>query len=75
MSRRVYKRAGVTIIEVLFAIGIVIMGLMGIAGLIMIAGSQLTQGLKADGMSNLGLNAVEEIRHASSTASIRPTTI
>ncbi|MBL99640.1 MAG: hypothetical protein CMM06_08095 [Rhodopirellula sp.] len=65
MSRRVYKRAGVTIIEVLFAIGIVIMGLMGIAGLIMIAGSQLTQGLKADGMSNLGLNAVEEfdMRH------------
>ena len=61
-----YRRhAGVTIIEVLFAIGIVVMGLMGIAGLIMIAGTQLTQGLKADGMSNLGLNAVEEfdMRH------------
>lgn len=57
----VYKnRSGVTIIEVLFAIAIVIMGLMGIAGLIMIAGTQLTQGLKADAMSNLGLNAVEE---------------
>ena len=53
-------RSGVTIVEVLFAIAIVIMGLMGIAGLIMIAGTQLTQGLKADGMSNLGLNAVEE---------------
>ena len=50
MSRRVYKRAGVTtIIEVLFAIGIVIMGLMGIAGLIMIAGSQLTQAWKPMG--------------------------
>ena len=36
----VYKnRSGVTIIEVLFAIAIVIMGLMGIAGLIMIAGT------------------------------------
>ena len=59
--KSVYKtRSGVTIVEVLFAIAIVIMGLMGIAGLIMIAGTQLTQGLKADGMSNLGLNAVEE---------------
>ena len=59
------KQAGVTIVEVLFAIGIVIMGLMGIGGLIMIAGTQLTQGLKADGMSNLGLNAIEEfdMRH------------
>ena len=57
----VYKnRSGVTIIEVLFAIAIVIMGLMGIAGLIMIAGTQLTQGIKADGMSNLALNAVQE---------------
>ncbi len=55
------NRSGVTIVEVLFAIGIVVMGLMGIGGLIMIAGTQLTQGLKADGMSNLGLNAVEEL--------------
>ena len=47
----VYRnRSGVTIVEVLFAIGIVIMGLMGIGGLIMIAGTQLTQGLQADGM-------------------------
>ena len=64
--KSVYKtRSGVTIVEVLFAIAIVIMGLMGIAGLIMIAGTQLSQGLKADGMSNLGLNAVEEfdMRH------------
>jgi len=54
------KQSAVTIVEVLFAIGIVIIGLMGIGGLIMISGTQLTQGLKADAMSNLGLNAVEE---------------
>ena len=60
--KAIYRnRSGVTIVEVLFAIGIVVMGLMGIGGLIMIAGTQLTQGLKADGMSNLGLNAVEEL--------------
>ena len=55
------KQPGVTIVEVMFAIGVVVMGLMGIAALIMVAGAQLTQGLKADGMSNLGLNAVEEL--------------
>lgn len=54
------KKSAVTIVEVLFAIGIVIIGLMGIGGLIMISGTQLTQGLKTDAMSNLGLNAVEE---------------
>ncbi len=59
------KQSGVTIIEVLFAIGIIMVGLMGIAGLIIVAGTQLTQGLQADGMSNLGLNAIEEfdMRH------------
>ena len=60
MTNSYRKPSGITIVEVLFSIGIVIMGLMGIAGLIMIAGTQLTQGLKADGMSNLGLNAIEE---------------
>lgn len=65
MTNSYRKPSGITIVEVLFSIGIVIMGLMGIAGLIMIAGTQLTQGLKADGMSNLGLNAIEEfdMRH------------
>lgn len=75
----VYRnRSGVTIVEVLFAIGIVIMGLMGIGGLIMIAGTQLTQGLQADGMSNIGLNAVEEfdmrhLRHQDNLVAYDPT--
>ena len=72
------KQSGVTIVEVMFAIGVVIMGLMGIAALIMVAGAQLTQGLKADGMSNLGLNAVEELdirylRHQDSLTRYNPT--
>ncbi|MEC9095883.1 MAG: hypothetical protein VX776_04575, partial [Planctomycetota bacterium] len=75
----VYRnRSGVTIVEVLFAIGIVVMGLMGIGGLIMIAGTQLTQGLQADGMSNIGLNAVEEfdmrhLRHQDNLVAYNPT--
>lgn len=65
MTNSYRKLSGVTIVEVLFAISIVIVALMGIGGLIMIAGTQMTQGLKADGMSNLGLNAIEEfdMRH------------
>jgi hypothetical protein len=76
--RSVYrKQSGVTIVEVLFAIAIVVMGLMGIAALIMVAGAQLTQGLQADGMSNLGLNAVEELdmrhlRHQDSLTTYDP---
>jgi hypothetical protein len=52
--------SGVTIIEVLFSIGIIVTGLLGVAGLIMVAGTQMTQGLAADAMSNAGLNAIAE---------------
>jgi len=60
MNYRKQHLAGVTIIEVLFSIGIIVTGLLGVAGLIMIAGAQMTQGLEADAMSNSGLNAIAE---------------
>jgi hypothetical protein len=60
MNYRKQHLAGITIIEVLFSVGIIVTGLLGVAGLIMIAGSQMTQGLEADAMSNAGLNAIAE---------------
>ena len=59
-NKQIHRSSGVTIIEVLFSIGIVITGLLGVAGLIMVAGTQMTQGLEADAMSNAGLNAIAE---------------
>ncbi len=53
-------KQGVTILEVLFSIGIVMMGLLGIASLIMVAGSQLTQGIRQDAFTNLALSAEQE---------------
>ncbi len=61
MKSRQKGKAGVTIIEVLIAIGIVVIALMGIAGLVMISGAQLSEGLKADSMNNLALSAIQRI--------------
>jgi len=57
-NKRIHQSSGVTIIEVLFSIVIIITGMLGVAGLIMVAGAQMTQGLEADAMSNAGLNAI-----------------
>ena len=55
-------KQGVTILEVLFSIGIIMMGLLGIASLIMVAGSQLTQGIRQDAFTNLALSAEQEFK-------------
>jgi len=60
MNYRKQHLAGITIIEVLFSVGIIVTGLLGVAGLIMISGTQMSQGLEADSMSNAGLNAISE---------------
>jgi hypothetical protein len=62
MNYRKQHIAGITIVEVLFSVGIIVTGLLGVAGLIMIAGAQMTQGLEADAMSNAGLNAITEFK-------------
>jgi len=56
-----YYKHGVTIIEVLIAIAIVVMGLLGIAGLVMISGAKLSEGLRSDSMNNLALSAIQQI--------------
>ena len=60
MNYRKQHLAGITIIEVLFSVGIIVTGLLGVASLIVIAGAYMTQGLEADAMSNAGLNAIAE---------------
>ncbi len=62
MKRKIYYyKHGVTIIEVLIAIAIVVMGLLGIAGLVMISGAKLSEGLRSDSMNNLALSAIQQI--------------
>ena len=57
---KVRRNRGVTIIEVLFSIGIVMMGLLGVASLIMLAGAQMQDGIQQDGITNYGLSASHE---------------
>ena len=55
---RFASRAGVTLIELMFACGIVLVGLLGVAALIPLAGFEIDRGLTADRMSAAGRNAV-----------------
>ena len=48
---RFASRAGVTLIELMFACGIVLVGLLGVAALIPLAGFEIDRGLTADRMS------------------------
>ena len=51
---------GITLVEVLFAIGIIVVGLLGMAGLLAVAGSEMRKGLNADAMSTVANNASSE---------------
>jgi len=57
---RFSHRRGVTLIELMFACGIVLVGLLGVAALIPLAGWEIDRGLTADRMSVTGRNAVQE---------------
>lgn len=57
---RFSRRRGVTLIELMFACGIVLVGLLGVAALIPLAGFEIDRGLTADRMSATGRNAVQE---------------
>ena len=57
---RRYAHRGVTLIELMFAIGIMLVGLLGVAALIPLAGYEIGRGLTADRMSATGRNAVAE---------------
>lgn len=54
------RRAGVSLLEVVFSIGIVLIGLVGIAALLPLAGVQASKGLTADRAAQLGQRAVQD---------------
>jgi type II secretory pathway pseudopilin PulG len=51
-------RAGVTLLEVLFSMGIVTVGLLGVMIIVPLAGSRSAQGMIADGADRVGRNAI-----------------
>lgn len=73
------RRRGVTLLEVLFSIGIVAVGLLGVLVIIPLAGSRSTQGMIADGADRMGRNAVrmfdvQHMRDPTAWAYLVPTT-
>lgn len=58
-------RAGVSLLEVMFSIGVVTIGLVGIAALLPVAGAQANKGAGADASARLGAAAIREF-HACS---------
>jgi len=54
-------RAGISIIEVMFAIGIAIIGLLGVVALLPLAASNVSRGVTMDRMARLGENALNTI--------------
>ena len=70
MRKKIYKQLGITLVEVLFAVGIIVVGLLGMAGLLAVAGSEMRKGLNADAMSTVATNASSEfdIRSMRSTS-------
>ncbi|MHB8973618.1 MAG: type IV pilus modification PilV family protein [Pirellulaceae bacterium] len=53
-------RSGISLLEVVFSIGVVMIGLVGIAALLPVAGSQANKGAVADSAARLGADAVRE---------------
>jgi hypothetical protein len=53
-----YAPSGVTLLEVLFSMGIVTVGLLGVMIIVPLAGSRSAQGTIADGADRMGRNAI-----------------
>jgi prepilin-type N-terminal cleavage/methylation domain-containing protein len=53
-------RRGVTLVEVMFAIGIVSVGLLGVLLVVPLAGNRAARGFVADGADRVGRNAIRE---------------
>lgn len=58
--RLAVPRPGISLLEVTFSIGVVMIGLVGIAALIPLAGSQANRGAVADAAARTGANAIRE---------------
>lgn len=59
-ARRLHFRHGATVLEVIFSIAIVAVGLLGTLTIIPVAGNRLAQGQIADGADRTGRNAIRE---------------
>lgn len=59
-GRRFSARAGISLLEVVFSVGVVMIGLVGIAALLPIAGVQANKGAVADAAARRGRDAVRE---------------
>lgn len=57
-ARRHGRRSGVSLIEVLFSLGIVTVGLLGVMIIVPLAGLRTAQGTIADGADRMGRNAI-----------------
>ncbi|MFM9115164.1 MAG: hypothetical protein ACKOU6_03275 [Planctomycetota bacterium] len=55
------RRRGISLMEVIFALGIIIVGLVGVAVLIPVAGKLANDGTTADRAAREGLNAIREM--------------
>lgn len=71
------RRSGVTVLEVLFSIGIVTVGLLGVMIIVPLAGLRTAQGTIADGADRLGRNAIRafdvyQMRRPDSWAQLDP---
>jgi hypothetical protein len=55
------RKTGVTLLEVLFAIAISAIGILGVLGTLVIAGKQAGDGARMDGADRIGRNAVREM--------------
>ncbi len=76
-ARRASDR-GVTLLEVLFSMGIVTVGLLGVMIIVPLAGSRSAQGTIADGADRMGRNAIRafdvyQMRRPDSWAKYNPT--
>lgn len=72
-----HARGGVTVLEVLFSIGIVTVGLLGVMIIVPLAGLRTSQGTIADGADRLGRNAIRafdvyQMRRPDSWAQLDP---
>lgn len=59
-ARRLHWRDGATVLEVIFSIGIVAVGLLGTLIIIPVAGNRVTQGTIADNADRAGRNAIRQ---------------
>ncbi len=62
LSHRPTARLGISLIEVLMSIGVLAIGLLGVAALIPVAGHQAQEGIRNDRLASVGKRAFRELQ-------------